>query len=382
VNGNGISKYFLNQEFSLLQSSSLQNGSVILVPSMSFQRSVVFEEMPTLNNNSNPYSPEQIIHQQIDKTRQLLQQNLQLLQISHKGSPSFKSGFPHLTTASIGSPNSTSLPSHSSNITKHFSNIYESPVASTQPLHSQYDAYKPKEGMELNYIRLIQELLFLVTKYSINRRGFEQNSDLNNLLGDISEILLKHTSNPLEKPIIFMEKPTSFEEIKNKNRNLVEFYQKKVNFLNQKLELLVKENVKPTNNPFFSSTDSPRPPLPSESPLPVVITKLQDISMATSEQKLVEQTSSSVSFDYEIQKEKQKENPFADKIERPIHPRIRKLSGAKLKLNKQVKQELSDVDPTGNSICDYKENFLEKNRSVLDFFFRSSITRRIQRECH
>lgn len=104
--------------------------------------------------NQEDTNPIQRIHQQIDKTKELLSQN-----------------------ESILSTTPTKPPASAPFAEK------ESPPTLTSTI-------------ELKYLRLIQELLFLVTKYSSRA---SDNGELTSLIGDIMDLVQRHTADPLDK---------------------------------------------------------------------------------------------------------------------------------------------------------------------------------------
>jgi hypothetical protein len=63
-----------------------------------------------------------------------------------------------------------------------------------------------KESMrnvEFKYLRLIQEVLFLVTKYSTKTKSNSQNTELISLTNELLNVVQRHTAEPLEKTSTF-----------------------------------------------------------------------------------------------------------------------------------------------------------------------------------
>ena len=59
------------------------------------------------------------------------------------------------------------------------------------------------KNVEFKYLRLIQELLFLITKHTSRPKGAAANSELMNFVNELLNVVQRHTSEPLDKSLSF-----------------------------------------------------------------------------------------------------------------------------------------------------------------------------------
>ena len=208
-----------------------QNHSPNLQPSSSYlsQSSSQYDEYPSYKESITRSSS--IYSQQNQNSRQMTYQPSYSTEGPY-GRVSQQSAIPTPNIPRLASsPSSQFIPSGSSttvqqNRNSHpynhtameqtYSRMSPSPQPTISPQPPQYEAYRDinenfsnnpivdseKEtlrNIEFKYLRLIQEVLFLVTKYSSRTKSDAQNTELMALTNELLNAVQRHTAEPLER---------------------------------------------------------------------------------------------------------------------------------------------------------------------------------------
>jgi hypothetical protein len=82
------------------------------------------------------------------------------------------------------------------------------------------------------------------------------------MINEIMNLLSRHTAEPLDKQVAF-QKAATMDDIKEKNQAIISLYQKKIDYLTNKLNSL---NDLPTPEETVATVTSPKNQLPVPSP--------------------------------------------------------------------------------------------------------------------
>jgi hypothetical protein len=115
-------------------------------------------------------------------------------------SPQHRNSYPY-NRVPEDQPVGPALSTYPSQTYEHYRDI---PFNERQPPSPNIDMEKETlRNVEFKYLRLIQEILFLVTKYSSRTKGNTQNTELISLTNELLNAVQRHTAEPLEKTSTF-----------------------------------------------------------------------------------------------------------------------------------------------------------------------------------